>query len=272
MSRMTPLVRAFLAHGRVPDCPVIDMHTHPDRFHSIYFPHPELEGIIRTMDRCGERLIAIAPHAALFDPIYGNPRMVQMLQAHPERLRGYWCYNPHYPEALEEATMRVPGTPGVIGFKVHPSMHDYPLTGERYQPLFAWANAHRLIVLSHTWKDPRCDAAACRRVAERYPDMVFLLGHSCWGEFEQAFELARTFPNVYLELTACERMPAFVDRVAREVGAHKLLFGTDLPWFDPNFSIGCVLFADITDADRHAILHANAERLLAEREKVYSRG
>ncbi len=98
--------------------------------------------------------------------------------------------------------------------------------------------------------------------------MTFIMGHSCFPEFDKAFALAREFPNVYLELTACERMPAFVDRAVHEVGAHKLLFGTDLPWFDPNFSIGCVLFADIDDDERRAILHSNAERLLKLREKV----
>lgn len=268
MSRMTPLVQEFLAYGRVPECPLIDMHTHPDRFHSIYFPDPSMDGIIRSMDRSGERLIVIAPHVALYEPLYGNPIMVKMLEAHPDRFRGYWCYNPNYPEAIEEAKARVLDIPGVIGFKFHPSTHNYPLSGDNYQPLLQWANTHRLIVLSHTWKHPGiCDAAQCRWVAERYPELVFVLGHSCWDEFEQAFALAREFPNVYLELTACERVTGFVDRAVHTVGAHKLLFGTDLPWFDPNFSLGCVLFADITDADRHAILHGNAERLLA-REQV----
>jgi len=269
MSRMTSLVREFLAHGRVPECPVIDMHTHPDRFHSIYFPHPDLDGILASMDRCGERLIAIAPHAALYEPAYGNPLMVKMLEAHPDRFRGYWVFNPNYPEELEEAKTAVLTTPGVIGFKLHPASHNYSLTGDAYQPLFSWANTHKLIVLSHTWVGGGiCDADACRWVAERYPEMVFVMGHSCYPEFDKAYALARDFPNVYLELTACERMPAFVDRAVREVGAHKLLFGTDLPWFDPNFSIGCVLFADITDDDRHAILHGNAERLLAAHEQA----
>ncbi len=270
MSRMTSLVQEFLRDGRVADCPVIDMHTHPDRFHSIHFPHPELDGILASMDRCGERLIAIAPHAALADPYYGNPRMVKMLQAHPERFRGYWCYNPRYPELLDEAKARVLDTPGVIGYKLHPGWHQYPLSGDNYQPLLQWANAHRLIVLSHTWEGTLCDAAACRWVAERYPDLIFIMGHSCCPEFDKAFALAREFPKVYLDLTWCEHMPAFVDRAVREVGAHKLLFGTDLPWFDPNFGIGCVLFADISDADRHAILHGNAERLLALPKLAYA--
>jgi predicted TIM-barrel fold metal-dependent hydrolase len=42
-----------------------------------------------------------------------------------------------------------------------------------------------------------------------------------------------------------------------------VLFGTDLPWFDPLYAIGCICFSRITDDDRRDILHRNAERLLA---------
>ena len=41
----------------------------------------------------------------------------------------------------------------------------------------------------------------------------------------------------------------------------KILYGDDLPWFNPHYGIGCVLFSRISDAARHAILHENAERI-----------
>ena len=72
MSRMTPLVRAFVEEGRVAECPIIDTHTHPDRFAGIYFPDPEPAGILRSMDRAGVTQLFIAPHAALFAPLDGN--------------------------------------------------------------------------------------------------------------------------------------------------------------------------------------------------------
>jgi predicted TIM-barrel fold metal-dependent hydrolase len=265
MSRMTPLVKAFLEHGRLAECPVIDMHNHPDHFHGIYFPDPDPEGIIRTMDRCGVTMLTIAPHAAMADCVTGNVFMMDMVRQHPDRFRGYWWYNPHYPEELDVAKEHTLNTPGIVGFKVHPSSHNYSLMGDAYQPVFAWANEHKMIVLSHTWNQRGvCDAASCRWVAERYSDMIFILGHSCYDDWGGAIALAQEFPNVYLELTAAERMPGFVDRAVREAGSHKMLFGTDLPWFNPQFTMGCILFADITDDDRHAIFHGNAERILGE--------
>ena len=128
-------------------------------------------------------------------------------------------------------------TPGVIGFKIHPTMHDYPLTGEAYHPLYAWANAHRQLVLAHTWADPRCNAAACRAITEQYPELIFLLGHSIWGEFDEAIALTAEMPNVYLELTASEHVPGFLEKAVRGAGSHKILFGTDLPWFNPHYTL-----------------------------------
>ena len=45
-------------------------------------------------------------------------------------------------------------------------------------------------------------------------------------------------------------------------GSHKILFGTDLPWYSPHYAAGAVIFSRIDDADRHNILHRNAERIL----------
>lgn len=262
MSRRTPLVERFLAKGKLADCPIYDLHTHPDRFAGIYFPDPEMDGILRAMDRCGVAKIAIAPHRALFSPLDGNDLTLRMLAAHPDRFLAYLCFNPNYPENLPALQAHTLETPGVVGFKIHPSMHAYPLTGDAYQPLYAWAHEHKLLVLAHTWADSRCDGAAVRAVTEQYPDMIFLMGHSCWGDFDRAIALAAEKPNVYLELTAAEHVPGFLERAVRESGAHKILFGTDLPWFNPQYTLGCILFADIEDADRHAILHGNAERIL----------
>ncbi|MHB9023173.1 MAG: amidohydrolase family protein [Armatimonadota bacterium] len=265
MSRMTPLVREFLQHGRSLACPVIDLHTHPDRFRGIYFPDPSVEGILRGMDRCGVARIAGAPHAGLVDPHAGNAVILALLQAHPDRFLGYWAYSPKYPELLEEAQAAPFEHPGVIGYKIHPAWVGLSLKDDAYQPLFAWANAHRLILLSHTWRGEHYGADACRWVAERYPEMRFILGHSLYDDHDGALALAADFPHVYLDLCAAERLPGFIDRAVRQGLTPKILFGTDFPWFDPHYGIGCVLFADIEDEDRHAILHGNAERLLKEK-------
>jgi predicted TIM-barrel fold metal-dependent hydrolase len=50
--------------------------------------------------------------------------------------------------------------------------------------------------------------------------------------------------------------------MCREVGSDRVVFGTDLPWYDPSYAIGSVLFADITDEDRENILRNTALSIL----------
>jgi len=100
-------------------------------------------------------------------------------------------------------------------------------------------------------------------MAENYPRVKLLLGHSCHGDWDAAVRLAHDFPNVYLELTAVFDDRGVLEKFVREVGSDRLLFGTDLPWFDPHHAIGVLLSAEISDEDRHNICHRNAEVLLA---------
>jgi len=39
---------------------------------------------------------------------------------------------------------------------------------------------------------------------------------------------------------------------------------SDLPWFNPHYALGCVLFAHIAEDERRAIIRGNALRLLGE--------
>ena len=109
--------------------------------------------------------------------------------------------------------------------------------------------------------------------------MRIFMGHSGYGEWDEAISLARDFPNVYLELTAVyathdgivlkwapERnfgigVNGIIHRMVSEAGSHKILFGTDMPWYSPHYAAGAILFSHITDDDIHNILHRNAERI-----------
>ena len=66
---------------------------------------------------------------------------------------------------------------------------------------------------------------------------------------------------MYLELCAAYHVNGSVTRMVNAGVQDKILYGDDLPWFNPHYGIGCVLFSRISDAARHAILHENAERV-----------
>ena len=264
MTNPSEIAREFMAAGRSQSCPVIDMHGHYGPFRGIYFPDPSAQGMLRAMDRAGVTCIVCSSHAALVDPERGNREMAQAIRDHPGRFLGYRAINPNYPDQVQAEIERFPHDPGFVGFKFHPSGNFYPLTGDGYLPALEYAHQHRLIVLSHSWglsdyDNPRMFGD----IAPKYPDATFIMGHSGYGEWDAAFGVARDHANVYLDLTAAYRIAGIIQRMCNAVGSDKILFGTDLPWFDPHYCIGCVCFSHITDDDRRNLLHRNAHRLLA---------
>ena len=110
------------------------------------------------------------------------------------------------------------------------------------------------------------------------------MGHSGYGDWPASVGVARALPNVYLELTAvyvahdfamqpsgsgtpaalisCLHVNGILEHFVEQGGSHKIIFGTDMPWYSPHFAAGAVLFARISDDARRDILYRNAERLL----------
>ncbi|MHC4711880.1 MAG: amidohydrolase family protein [Planctomycetota bacterium] len=261
----SPLAAEFREKGRSEGCPVIDMHGHMGPFSGIWFPRESPEAMIGTMDSAGVRLLCFAHHAAFFSPEAGEAGTLAAVRKYPERLRAYFAVNPHYPRATNEALARWEEHSDVyVGFKLHPSWHNVPIYDAAYEGALSFAAERRLPVLTHTWSDdPNCGAAAVAKAAQRHPDCRLLLAHCFHDHWDDAIAVAREHKNVYLELTAVlDNRPA-VEKFVEAGFSKRMLFGTDLPWFDPHHGIGALLSADITDEDRRDILHRNAERLLA---------
>ena len=238
------------------------MHTHLGPYQGIYFPKPSPEDMIRTMDRCGVRIVVSSSHAALIDT-KANIEMAKVAEKYPDRFRAYWVINPTYPERTEREIAQFSEMDGFVGFKFLSDYHKYPLTGPRYEPALKYADENGLLVLMHTWGQSQFDSPdLVEKLAGKYPNAIILMGHSGYGEWEKAIRIGKDYPNVYLELTAAYAVNGVIEWMVEEVGSNKMLFGTDLPWFDPHYGIGCVLFSRISDKDRHNILHRNAEKLI----------
>lgn len=261
----SPLAREFWEHGKSATCPIYDMHGHMGAYHSIYFPRAEAADMVRTMDEAGVRLLCFSHHVALNSPDLANQPSIAAVRQFPDRLRAYCMINPNYPEqiARDLADFDTLFPEVYIGFKFLSDYHKIPLTDPRYAPAWEVADARGLPVLAHTWGGSPYDGEdVVRAAAERYPNARFLLGHSCHGAWDAAVKLANDFPNIYLELTAVFDDRGVIEKFVNEAGSDRMLFGTDLPWFDPHHAVGVLLNAAITDDDRHNICHRNAERLL----------
>ncbi|MCK5795755.1 MAG: amidohydrolase family protein, partial [Deltaproteobacteria bacterium] len=86
----------------------------------------------------------------------------------------------------------------------------------------------------------------------------------------RAIELANTFPNLYLELTAVPDERGAVEQLLAGAGSCKLVFGTDFPWFSHNYYIGALLGTGMDDDALRDILYRNAQRILNTPQKAFS--
>lgn len=260
---MVSLRDEFLDGG---GCPVIDAHGHLGAFHGIYLPEASLDAMAAGLDRYGYECIWLSPHNALDgDTREGNREMLEAVSKHPGRIYGYVTVNPNFADSMMPELDAYLDKPGVIGIKLHPSMHACPADGVAYAPVWARAHDEKRIVLSHTWgATGGCGTRDMRAVAERYGEVRLLLGHSCYGAWDEAIALAADFPNVYLELTAAYHAYGILEWMCRDAGSEKVVYGTDYPWFDPFVAIGAVVSAHIDEAEMRNILYNNARRLLDE--------
>jgi predicted TIM-barrel fold metal-dependent hydrolase len=259
----SPLTREFVQTGRCESCPIIDVHTHYGPYAGIYFPVHSGEALIRRLDRAGVRRILCAHHTALLDMRRGHDEIARVVRRWPGRVGAYVCYNPNYPDVAAEELKRLDSGDGFVGVKCHADTHEVRLTDERYAPAFEAASQRALPVLLHTWGLARWSGPELwAEIAQRYPRARFIMAHAGFGRWDEAVTCAARFENVFLGLSAAFTIPGVIEKAVAGCGPEKLLFGTDHPWFDIWFALGCVLFSRISDEARRMILFRNAERLL----------
>lgn len=252
------LPEVFWRTGRLP-FPVYDVHGHMGYHPAIFMSHAEPETMARHLRRAGARLV-FTHHDALNDWSYRNQAVHDIVARFPDVLRMYVAINPHAPANIEEDLARYDDWPYAIGLKFLADYHRVAVTDERYERAMSFADERGLPILFHTWGGSSYDGAGTLlELTRRHPHAIYLFGHSFYGDWKGVRKVFEEAPaRCYFELTSIPGQAGYIERLVDIVGADRILFGTDLPWFSEFQAIGGVLAADISDDARRAILHDNA--------------
>lgn len=255
----------FIQNGVLKSLPIIDVHAHMGAVYGTSLSIASADEMVRTMDRENIEMIFCAPHSSLFDPGTGNSELELAMTKYPDRIKGYFSFNPNYSEELLPGINQVLKHSGYIGFKFLPEYHHYSLVDSGYAKVLELANDHQLVLLVHTWGGSAYNSTKqVEQVLKKYPNITLIMGHSAPGECDLAIGLARDYENAYLDLCDIHRHNGIIDRMVAGAGADKVLFGTDIPWYDPNYCLGGILFSAISDQDKYKIIYGNARRILNE--------
>lgn len=122
---------------------------------------------------------------------------------------------------------------GLDGIKIHPNNTGVDLDSEYNQPIFAFAQEHRIPVAIHSYPNSENDRSAAYRiinVLKKYPELTVIVSHVSAYQWEQLLPT-----SAYVDISAI--LPDYVrtygidktSEILRMFGVERLIFATDYP-------------------------------------------
>jgi predicted TIM-barrel fold metal-dependent hydrolase len=217
----------------------------------------------------------VSPLQALFprfhgDAVAGNISAARDVAA-TDGLLQYVVLDPRRRETFEQAAEML-CTPRCVGIKIHPEEHGYPIV-EHGDALFAFAAEHRAVVLSHS-SEQNSQASDLIRFANEYPEMRLILAHiGCGWDGDPTHQVrgvqASTQGNVYTDTSSARSItPNLIEWAVSEIGAERVLFGTDTPLYHTSMQRIRIDHAGISEREKRLILRDNAIDLFGLHELI----
>jgi predicted TIM-barrel fold metal-dependent hydrolase len=111
--------------------------------------------------------------------------------------------------------------------------------------------------------EDRTDWRAVYELGRTYPELPLIVVAPGLKENRVTYPLLEALPNLRFDLSTGWQHRRIQD-ITERFGAGRLLFGTNLPLYDPGGVIACLASAEISDADRAAIAGGNLQALLSD--------
>jgi predicted TIM-barrel fold metal-dependent hydrolase len=252
---------------------IVDAHAHLGVVPQFYFPDASAQGTLALMDHLGiDRLLQ--SHSAWLLSMeceLGYNESVAAYEESQGRILSFAVFHPGYPEESLRWVERSLDHAAFVGVgEIHPSWHGCPAEDKAYEPIWKLAAERDVPILTHSWDisdyNPTQKLSFPDRFAnyaERYPGVSLILGHA-GGRYRghlAAIRLAQYCPNVYVDLSGDIFSPNLIETLVREIGASRILYGSDWAFIDPRCQLGCVLRSAISTEAREQILGGNARQL-----------
>lgn len=155
---------------------------------------------------------------------------------------------------------------GAKGVRCYPSHHHNTLPSQ-LEPLCAAAQDHGLVVTIVVraimdWSFPVAAVEPFESLFAQFSDVQFVVHGMNYGqESWNAIRLLNTYANVWLETSCLQGLGGLAQWVSQG-DVDRILLGTGAPLQYPACGIAKLEKAEISPADKEAIAHRNAKRLL----------
>ncbi|MFZ0744416.1 MAG: amidohydrolase family protein, partial [Terracidiphilus sp.] len=134
-------------------------------------------------------------------------------------------------------------------------------------PIVERAISLNIPILQHTWikttgNEPgESTPFDLVELAKRHPRGQFICGHT-GGNWEVGIRAIRATRNVYAGIAGSDPTSGFTEMAVRELGAERVIYGSDVGGRSFASQVAKVLGAEISDAEKELILGGNLRRLL----------
>ena len=246
-----------------------DLHCHLGGFAG-RTPDERMASLIGFADRLGiERVCVFMGYPLLHDPTPGqireqNDQVLQALSHWHHRAFGFVYLSPRHVEfSLKEFDRCVKNGP-MVGVKLWVARR---AAARELDPLIQAAAALNAVIYQHTWHKTtgnlpgESEPVDVAELAARHPKVPIILGHT-GGEWETGLRAVRHLPNVSVDLAGFDPTAGVVEMAVREVGAARVIYGSDAGGRSFASQLGKVMAADIGEPDRKAILGENLKRMM----------
>lgn len=252
----------------------IDVHAHYGRYDrgtadvSNQFMTGDGSLVAARARQSNIRLTIVSPLEALLprgkgDAVSGNRNAARVVAETPGLLQ-YVVIDPRVPETYRQAEEMLQ-TPKCVGIKIHPEEHIYPIN-EFGEAIFEFAAKHQAVVLSHS-SEQNSQATDLVAWANRFPEMKLILAHiGCGWDGDLTHQVRgiqqSRHGNVSADTSSARSItPKLIEWAVSEVGAERILFGTDAPLYFTAMQRIRIDQAELSDAQKKMILCENAERV-----------
>ncbi len=210
--------------------------------------------------------IVVSLTAMTFDTVIGNGETIEACAAQPERLKGLCVANPKTDLVDPLEQMARCRDAGLVGLRLTPQ-HGYSYSDvELLAPVieqaaeYDWPVWLSLVVVQNTPFGSQ-PVTAVGRVLDEWPEVRFIITGISYVNRLDALRVLKDRPNAWIDIATLQS--AFcVDDLCEEPGAERVVLGTGFAVQCPGIAIAKVQHAEITQAEREAIMSGNIANLL----------
>jgi predicted TIM-barrel fold metal-dependent hydrolase len=247
------------------DGPLFDANAHIGR--SLFGHEQTIDGLLAEMSEHGIEQAVLNPLKPLgyhFEP--ENERIAAAVADHPDKFVGFARVDPWQGAAAVQEARRAFGELGLVGLFLHPFEEQFGANDEILFPLMELLRERNLPLLLAGGYPGFSHPSQIGDLARQFRDVTIIATHG--GQLNisglllaDAGRMLRANPNVIMETSGIYRED-FIEDTVKDLGAERVVFGSNAPYMDPGFEALRIRLAHLSDEQKEALAGRNLRRIL----------